>query len=274
MRKRALIIGINRYRDVNPLRGCVNDTTNLRLVLKEFAGFNNDDIRMLTDARATKAAVEERLDWLVRDAQPGDLLVFHFSGHGSQVRDRGERDELSDHLDEILCPWDMDWDGTYIDDDYLQKVLRVPAGVVLEVILDCCNSGDGSAEIGMPPPTGVTQEDPDRTPRFAQPPPDIVGRHEGEELLQTRLLERLPPNHLAMWSACADIQTAADARIDGVPNGAFTYYFCKHLRESRGAINRAELLERVKVSLADAGFSQVPELAAPLNFAQARAFTA
>jgi len=274
MRKKALIIGINRYRNINPLRGCVNDTTNLRLILKQFAGFSNDDIRMLVDERATKDAIEDRLAWLVKDAEPGDLLVFHYSGHGSQVRDRGDQDELVDHLDEILCPWDMDWDGTYIDDDYLHKALRVPEGVILEAILDCCNSGDSSVEVGMPPPRGAGNDPPDRAPRFAQPPADIVSRHEGDGLSQNKLLERLPANRLAMWSACADSQTAADALIDAVPNGAFTFYFCKHLRESQGAITRAELLARVKASLREDDFSQVPELAAPAQFAQKKAFTA
>lgn len=293
MNERALIIGINDYRDVPRLRGCVNDTTNLRLVLKQFAGFGGDQIRMLVDARATKAAIERGLAWLVEGAAPGDLLVLHFSGHGSQVRDRDEQDELRDQLDEILCPWDMAWDGTFISDDYLERVLKVPEGVVLEVILDCCNSGDASAEIGLSPlaeasaPVAVAALDaappagldavspgvPARVPRFLQPPPEIVRRHEGSHLPQRRLLERREPSRLVMWSACADSQTAADARIDDIPNGAFTFFFCKHLREARGQISRAELLGRVKGSLRASGYSQVPELAAPPDFLLEPPFT-
>jgi len=47
-----------------------------------------DDIRVVTDERATKKAIMERLTWLVKGAKVGDRLLFHFSGHGSQVRDR------------------------------------------------------------------------------------------------------------------------------------------------------------------------------------------
>lgn len=270
MAKRALLVGINAYRSVTALRGCVNDTTNLRLILKEQAGFNNDEIRMLVDARATKANIEDRLGWLVDGAKPGDLLVLHFSGHGSQVRDRDEEDELADQLDEILCPWDMDWDGTYITDDYLTQHLRVPEGVVLEVILDCCNSGDGTSELGFSQPDAGGH--PERQPRFLQPPVDIVARHQGDELGRRQLFSRREPSHMALWSACASFQTAADARFDGIFNGAFSFLLCKHLREARDRCSRAELLKRVRASLDAQGYSQIPELAAPQALASSRAF--
>jgi hypothetical protein len=34
-------------------------------------------------------AIMERLTWLVKGVKAGDRLLFHFSGHGSQVRDTG-----------------------------------------------------------------------------------------------------------------------------------------------------------------------------------------
>jgi hypothetical protein len=35
----------------------------------------------------TRRNILNALGWLVSDAQPGDSLFFHYSGHGSQVRD-------------------------------------------------------------------------------------------------------------------------------------------------------------------------------------------
>jgi hypothetical protein len=45
---------------------------------------------MLADRRATKDSIMARLNlkWLMNGVKPGDLLVFHYSGHGSEVRDR------------------------------------------------------------------------------------------------------------------------------------------------------------------------------------------
>ncbi|MBI3814156.1 MAG: caspase family protein [Nitrospinae bacterium] len=48
--------------------------------------------------------------------------------------------------------------------------------------------------------------------------------------------------------------------IGNTYNGAFTYYFCRHIRDSHGKINRAELLKRLRASLRHEGYSQIPQL--------------
>jgi len=96
MAQRALLVGINDYRGISDLRGCLNDVTNLRNILKTYVGFSNRDIGVLVEDRATKDNILYRLKWMVKKAKPGDFLVFHFSGHGSQIRDR-DGDELRDH---------------------------------------------------------------------------------------------------------------------------------------------------------------------------------
>ena len=70
-------------------------------------------------------------------------------------------------------------------------------------------------------------------------------------------------NHV-LFAGCRDNQTSADANIGGSYNGAFTYYLCKHTRETQGTIVRSELLRRVRASLKFNGFSQIPQLEAPL----------
>ena len=112
MARKALLVGINDYKGVSDLRGCVNDILDMHFSLRSLFNFQTREIRVLTDSRATKANIIHRLKWLVDGAKPGDFLVFHFSGHGSQIRDR-DGDELVDHLDELICPYDMDWDGTF-----------------------------------------------------------------------------------------------------------------------------------------------------------------
>jgi hypothetical protein len=34
-----------------------------------------------------RATIFKGIQWLMSDLQPGDSLVFHFSGHGGQLRD-------------------------------------------------------------------------------------------------------------------------------------------------------------------------------------------
>lgn len=262
MSSKALIVGVNQYKLPGAdLQGCVNDATNVRDILLKYYGFGVRDIRVLVDGRATKKAIMDRLDWLVKGAGAGDRLLFHFSGHGSQIRDR-DGDELKDQLDEILCPHDMDWDGTYIVDDDLKAVFsKLPAGVRLEVLLDSCHSGTGTRETAalafLAPEHAIRQ-------RFLAPPVDILCRQADEEDLKIRKIARSdnPQGHV-LFAGCKDNQTSADAFIGGAYNGAFTYYFCRHIRDAQGVITRAELLKRLRASLKHEGYGQIPQLECP-----------
>ena len=86
--KRALLVGINNYKKVNDLMGCVNDVTNVRSILKTYYGYNNANIRVLVDSRAGRSEILLRLKAMVSESKSGDEIFFSFSGHGSQVRDR------------------------------------------------------------------------------------------------------------------------------------------------------------------------------------------
>jgi metacaspase-1 len=263
MKREALLVGINDYNGVNDLQGCINDVTNVRSVLKTFFGFENTDIRVLTDSRATRKNILSRLEKMVRNAVTGDYLIFHFSGHGSQIRDR-EGDELADHMDELICPCDMNWDDGFISDDMFSDILKhLKKGVRMEILLDSCHSGTGTRDL-MPILTSGRSDVRISHYRYLKPPADIECRYLGDEetLKPSKSFstdKEITLNHI-LWAGCKDNQTSADALIDGNYNGAFSYYFCKHVRESGGNISRAELYTRVKNSLKFNHFSQVPQL--------------
>ncbi len=263
MKREALLVGINDYYGVNDLQGCINDVTNVRSILKTFFGFENTDIRVLTDSRATKENILLRLEKMVRNAVNGDYLIFHFSGHGSQIRDR-EGDELADHMDELICPCDMNWDDGFISDDMFSDILhQLKKGVRMEILLDSCHSGTGTRDI-MPYLISGQSNVNFSHYRYLRPPADIECRYLGdEEILKPAKSfstdKEITLNHI-LWAGCKDNQTSADALIDGNYNGAFSYYFCKHVRESGGNISRTDLYTRVKNSLKFNHFSQVPQL--------------
>lgn len=263
MARKALLVGINDYHQINDLKGCHNDVTNMRNILKTFLGFQNEEIRVLTDNRATKENILSRLKAMVNEAKAGDFLLFHFSGHGSQIRDR-DGDELKDHMDELICPYDMSWDGSFITDDMLNDIFsKLPPNVLLEVIFDCCHSGTGLRDLSLGRPLDLGPEHP-MLIRYLPPPLDIVCRFEGEEeeLGTARGFqspERSTKNHI-LWAGCMENQTSADAYIKDSYNGAFTYYFCKHLREAEARLSRKELMKRVRASLRHNGYSQIPQL--------------
>ena len=225
--KKALLVGINRYPDPrNELKGCVNDVRQMAETLKSRYGFpDGGNMRILTDARATTKAILDGLAWLIAGTSPGDSLVFHYSGHGSQVPDK-HGDETTDRLDEILCPYDLDWDHPLTDDDLAAACADVPQGVLLTVILDCCHSGTGLRDFARDRPRFLP-----RWPWMAKcrgmqgsPGFNSLGRppvrHFGLSVTRTNAV---------LIAACRDDQTSADAWIDRGYHGAHTYHLCRAL---------------------------------------------
>ena len=264
---RAVLVGIDEYErsDIPSLTGCVNDVALVRMLLKNYFAVPNDRIRVVVNQRATKANIVHRLEDMIARSQPGEVLVFYYSGHGSQVRDR-DGDELTDSLDEIICPYDMDWDGVYLSDDALDRIFEtLPAGVLLEAFFDCCFWGAGQRGVG---PEGQTLR---RDVRYLPPPFDIAARAEGDEdqLAIRRLREGdwLVDRHVA-WGASQEGQEAAEDYIDGQPNGVFTYWGCRFIAENiervdRESYTREQLLDDVRAYLHSLGYVQTPELSAP-----------
>lgn len=258
--KKALLVGINKYKIPGcDLNGCVNDVTNLRDILLKYFGFEVSDIRVLTDERATKKNILDGLSYLTKSAKKNDTLVFQFSGHGSQIVDKNG-DELKDNLDEILCPYDMDWEGTYIIDDELNLLFSsVDELANVEIVLDSCHSGTGTRELAG---LKLLPNEETFSVRYLYPPADIECRVDEDmprRSLFSGVKEKIDTN-CALFTACKDNQVAADSYIDGSYNGVFSYYLCKYLRENSGNITRSELLKRVRYSLKYHGFAQTPQL--------------
>lgn len=258
--KRALLVGINNYKDssIPDLQGCVNDVTNMYDICKKYWGYKNEGIVIITDNRATKKAIVDSLNSIVANSKSGDELLFHYSGHGTQVRDKNG-DELKDHMDEAICPHDLDWtDGSLILDDDLNKIFsKIAVGVKATVILDSCHSGTAMRVLSntMMNCHGVKYQN-----RFVQPPIDIAARFEGDELKRKAVHNSVTKvvKKIDFWSGCKDYQTCADAYLDNSYNGAFTYYFAKHIRLNNGKISNNELLSRITSSLSHNGFDQKP----------------
>jgi hypothetical protein len=269
MSGRAVLVGLNHYPNpANNLKGCVNDVLQVSKLLQEAYGFDDvERIRVLTDERATTARIVDRLDWLIGGASPGDVLLFHYSGHGAQVRDRNG-DELDDGLDEIICPYDLDWDNPFTDDDLGAIVRRMKPGVSLTLLLDCCHSGTGLREA----PAGLPWRG-----RCLVPPPDI--RHRAAPRIEDcgpnrRLTMRGSRLDLGLHrfgqsaaragavliAGCRADQTSADAWIDGDYHGAFTYYLCRSLAELGFRPTYQELAAHLANRLRDNGYAQVPQL--------------
>eukprot|EP00191_Tetraselmis_sp_GSL018_P008705 CAMPEP_0177600898 /NCGR_PEP_ID=MMETSP0419_2-20121207/13927_1 /TAXON_ID=582737 /ORGANISM="Tetraselmis sp., Strain GSL018" /LENGTH=390 /DNA_ID=CAMNT_0019094039 /DNA_START=85 /DNA_END=1254 /DNA_ORIENTATION=- len=141
MAKRALLIGCNYPGTQAALNGCVNDVFRMKSMLVETFGFEEDDITILIDTddsyeSPTGSNIKRRLAEKVEESHPEDVLVFHFSGHGSQVP--APSGEEKDGKDECICPTDL---NVLIDDDLRRILKNLKDGVRFTMIADCCHSG-------------------------------------------------------------------------------------------------------------------------------------
>jgi len=225
MAKRALCIGINNYPGTDSdLSGCVNDARDWSAELQA-RGFT---VTTLVDAQASRAAMVSALDNLISGAQKNDTLVFTYSGHGTWVVDQ-DGDE-PDGRDEALCPWDINTQGPLLDDQIRELFDHRLASVRLLLISDSCHSGsvtrgdDSELDAGgprarfLPPEAWLKHDALPSAPRASAL--TLIGglRRAGGDLL---------------LAGCRDEEYSWDTSFGGRPNGAFTFYALKTLREKK-----------------------------------------
>ncbi|KAL5563258.1 hypothetical protein UlMin_033005 [Ulmus minor] len=146
-RKRALLCGVSYIGRKYNVKGSVNDVHLMKDFLVQKMGFPVNSILVLTEYEAeslrfpTKRNIQMAMRWLVEGCQPGDSLVFHYSGHGSRQRDDNDGDEM-DGVDETLCPLDFEKEGMILDDEINATIVRpLPQGTTLHAIIDSSYSG-------------------------------------------------------------------------------------------------------------------------------------
>ncbi|MCW2240563.1 caspase family protein [Azospirillum canadense] len=170
--RRALCVGIDRYL-TSPLYGCVADAKLWARTLQAL-GF---EATLLLDSQATRQGILRALGWLIDTSRPGDVLVFQYSGHGTQLPDLDGDEAGGDSAaqDEALCPIDYPTGAFVIDDDIGAIFGRIPAGVNVTSFIDCCHSGTIS-RFGVGPGLSGHTGAGDR-PRFVIATPEMVEAH-------------------------------------------------------------------------------------------------
>ena len=267
MAKRAVLIGVNRYRmPGSDLRGCVNDIKNMQATLTQGYGFKKADIVTLLDYAATKKASQAAIQSLVRKGRRGDVLLVHFSGHGSNVPDDDENRDEADGRDEILCPTDLDWKDPFRDDWLRSTFDGLKAGVNLTIITDCCHSGTITRAVlppdapviarYLPSPWELAEAESGRRPRGpvqSGQRRSTPAARKGRDIVPADLPE-------VLITGCRATQTSADAMIAGTYNGALTYHLVAAIKQAKPGVTYRQLHDATIARLKRARFDQVPQL--------------
>ncbi|MBG6200575.1 caspase family protein [Roseibium album] len=230
---RALVIGIDAYQNVSPLKGAVNDAKDIADTLKA-AGVR--DLQTLYDAEATRDGVISAWQDLIERSAEDDVLVLSYAGHGAQETEWVKGSE-ADGLDEVflLAGFDVSapGNGERLRDDDLAAMLRAAGDRSVLVLADSCHSGTmtrsidprivrlGTRLVGLPP--------------FEN---DLLRSQPLHPMLQDKASDGDDLQELAnviYVGATVDGQVIPELMIAGEPRGALSWSF------ARGVEGRADL---------------------------------
>lgn len=132
----ALLVGIDDFANINKLQFCGNDQVALRDELIR-SGFPAENVYLLHDKaeenryRPSKGNIEHQLDVVLKLAEPNDVLVLAFSGHGVQLGKQS-----------YLCPFDAfpNDPKTLIPLDGIYERLRNCQASFKVMLVDACRN--------------------------------------------------------------------------------------------------------------------------------------
>lgn len=229
--KKALCIGINYIGTQNELNGCINDALDIQNQLLSY-GFTNNNIKVITDNKPIKPTRNNILNsfiTLLSNSKKGDLLVFTYSGHGTQSNDI-YKTEL-DGLDESIVTSDFKLIFDYEFKNIIQRYLK--PGVSLFALFDNCFSGSV-----------------------------LDLRYMYDSNTQKYLInmnDQETNGNVIMISGCTDSQTSADTFIEK-PQGACTWAFLQALKNNPKYLSWIELVTKMDSLLVESKYTQTPKL--------------
>ncbi len=139
----GVFVGVSDYGGrANDLAFTADDAVSVSNALQTSGAMRPENAIVLTDARATRAAVEQAVREIGSRAGPDDMFVFFYSGHGAQVPRDGPQPSDPDALDETL----EFYDTRITDDEFSALLSEISPGVSL-IALDACFSGGFSKDV-------------------------------------------------------------------------------------------------------------------------------
>lgn len=259
----SLHIGMNKidpehYGDDSELFACHYDAEDMSHIARD-RGF--EKIELLLDGQATRESVKASIANAAEYLRAGDMFLFTYAGHGSQVPDFNS--DESDRADETLCLFD----GMLIDDELYELWSRFPDDVRIVMISDSCHSGSVLRATRRTPSDAPPVDDgaiksrllplhiAARTFREHRDFYTAIGRKHAadDERLLMRELDMPLRCPVLLISGCQDNQQSQD----GVGNGRFTQELLQVWDEGRFKGDWRELHRRIVAGMPPA---QTPNL--------------
>ncbi|NEQ70530.1 MAG: DUF4384 domain-containing protein [Symploca sp. SIO2D2] len=267
-RKLALLVGINNYnysdRFVN-LKGCITDVELQRQLLIHRYGFHPQDILTLTNAQATRQAIIKSFEeHLIAQAQPADVVVFHFSGHGIRLTDSDCG--AVNCFTSTLVPGDsqVNSDGSVssITQDTLWLLMATLKTENVTFVLDTNYAGWGRDET-LPAGAAVQLQVSAEEKAYQQQCLARLGLSPEEFIRRSKA--GIPKG--VVIAAGGNNQLSAELPFSNFHAGVFTYLMTQHLWQQTGKERVESAIANITRSVVQLSTTdQVPQLAVKPNY--------
>ncbi len=153
-------VGISDYPGTgNDLPECANDAVKIAEALRNQGLTTPEREILLTDGQATRGAITQALQRVAREAQPNDVFVFFYSGHGGQAQGQSRDQEELDSIDEYIFVHD----GQILDDEMGRLIDAIHARTTLFALDSCFSGGFAKDVVTRPGIVGMFSSEEDVT---------------------------------------------------------------------------------------------------------------
>jgi hypothetical protein len=269
-KKHALIIGIDQYSNFEEryqLRGCVNDAKLMRGILVDHFKFDESDIVTLHNAQANQKGILDAMENLLKQVQQDDIVVFHFSGHGSQ-RKAADLSEGTG-MNSTITPADSGYMDPYpnldiIDNTINEWLMRLSSKTrYISLTFDCCHSGTITRDAFAARARGL----PNDTRSLAAMGIDAsklpTATRGNSNSQKTKGWLALNDNYVVM-SGCRDDEYSYEFEAEGgaepIRNGALTHFLSKALLSAKPGSTYRDVFELARHGVNSKFKAQHPQI--------------
>ena len=134
----ALIIGIDKYQNVQKLNYAVDDAESIKEILEDSFHFPSDNISILINEEATKQNILKSFSEITKNAKSNDRVLVFFAGHGETMDLPGGGEKG------YLIPVEGDAEELYLTSipmDELREIALMSEAKHMLYLVDACYGG-------------------------------------------------------------------------------------------------------------------------------------
>lgn len=241
---RAVLVGVDLYRNVPPLHGAVADAEDLSITLRSVGV---EDMNLLKDGDASRDNILKTIESVTERTRPGDLVVLGIAGHGSSEPERvkGSKPNGRDEV-YVLAGFDTRLPGSrerIFGDEFKALIKGLEAkGADVLFIADTCHAGGMTRDVD-PRSDGLVWR---QVPTYRIQEDDLTPIATTADALATSFDFK----RLTFMAAVDENSKSPEISIPGVEQkrGALSYAMARAFegaadRDGDGTVTRRELFE-------------------------------